>query len=185
MQGNGWESAAKNNSGSSQLLNAYAICASNISGTVSQVFSQVSVAGNATGQATVSCPSGTTLTGGGYAANSNLQVYSDSMQGNGWESAAKNISGSAQLLNAYAMCYNGAGASSSFVLKQVSVGAGTNGNAKADCPSGTLATGGGYASNIGAIVFTTSQEGNSWHSYVTNTTGSTQLLNSYAICTDF
>lgn len=73
----------------------------------------------------------------------------------------------------------------SYVFKQVSVSAAANGDAKADCPSGTLATGGGYAANTGLIVYTTSQDGNGWHSYATNTTGSSQLLNSYAICTDF
>jgi hypothetical protein len=185
MQGNGWESAGMNTSGSAAPLNAYAVCATNVSGTVSQVFSQVTVGGGTSGQAVVACPAGAILTGGGYAASAEQQVYSNAVQGNGWESASNNNGGAGDLLNSYAVCYNGTGSSSSFVVKQVTVGAHSNVSAQADCPAGSYATGGGYAAATGVIVFTTMMNGNGWESAATNATAGAQLLNSYAICTHF
>ena len=185
--GNGWEMSAKNISGEYTFLGAYAICVSNISGTISQVFAQVSVPANATQQAIVDCPAGTVLTGGGYAANSDQEVFSNMIHGtNGWESFSKNNTGTAQLLNAYAMCYTGSGVSSTVAVKQVSVSPGSSPNLKADCPSGTLATGGGFAALPGVhVINTVLDDSNGWSSNASNTTGSSQLFNSYAICTHF
>jgi hypothetical protein len=189
-QGNGWQVYLYNNTSSSQLVNAYAICLSGVSGgaATTQVVNQVSVAANTTGSATATCASGV-LTGGGFASQSNLstKVYTHFKQGNGWQVYLSNKTTSSQLVNAYAICLTGAGTSSTQVLKQVSVPAGTTGFAVAECPSGTLLTGGGYASqpDPGTKVYTQSKEGNGWRVYMNNTTGSSQLLNAYAICTSF
>lgn len=185
MDGNGWEVAAKNNAGTSGLLNAYAICVTDLAGSVQLVFKQVTVGAGSTGQAVQACPAGTVLTGGGFAANTGEEVYSNAPSGNGWESAAKNTTGAGLLLNAYALCYNGAGATSTQPFTQVTVGAGTNGNTSVACPSGRIVTGGGYAANSGEIVFNTSKDGNGWHTFATNTTAIAHLLNSYAVCTKF
>lgn len=188
--GNGWQVYLYNTTGSSQLVNAYAICLSGVSGSAAttQILNQVSVAANSNGSATATCTSGV-LTGGGFASQSNLstKVYTQSKQGNGWQVYLSNKLASSQLVNAYAICLTGAGTGSTQVLKQVSIPAGSTGSATATCPSGTLLTGGGYASQTdsGTKVYTQSKEGNGWEVYMNNTTGSPQLLNAYAICTSF
>ncbi len=189
-QGNGWQVYLYNTTGSSQLVNAYAICLSGVSGSAAttQILNQVSVAANSNGSATATCASGI-LTGGGFASQSNLstKVYTQSKQGNGWQVYLSNKTASSQLVNAYAICLTGAGTGSTQVLKQVSIPAGSTGSATATCPSGTFVTGGGYASQTeaGTKVYTQSKEGNGWEVYMNNTTGSSQLLNAYAICTSF
>jgi hypothetical protein len=50
------------------------------------------------------CPSSTYLTGGGYAGNQNLFVYTESASGSSWQVYAQNKSGTSQLLNSYAVC---------------------------------------------------------------------------------
>lgn len=184
LAGNGWQAYARNSTAAAQLLNSYAVCVTGVPGSTQQYVAQTSIAAGATGGTTVSCPSGT-MTGGGFAANTGEEIYNSSMQGNGWEAYAKNNTGATQLLNAYVICYNGAGANSTFVLNQISVPPGGRQNAVAACPAGRIATGGGYASNTGTIVYTTDRQGNGWEAYGHNTTGAGALVNAYAICTDF
>ena len=179
--GNGWEVDAQNTSGANQLLNSYAICLSNTSGSTQQVFAQVTVAGSDTGSAVVACPSGSVVTGGGFAGNSNLLVYNTSMSGNGWQADAKNISGSNQLLNAYAICLSGTSGSIQQVYAQVSVPNGAVGHAIKACPAGTYLTGGGFATG-GTLPYTDSATGTSWEVYIQNNSGASQLVNSYAMC---
>jgi hypothetical protein len=186
--GNGWQVYAKNNSASSQLLNAYAICLSNISGTSAQVFDQVSAAGSAIGHAVATCPAGSVVTGGGFATSSDksLFVYNSSRSGNGWQVYAKNTKSTSQLVNAYAVCLSGTNGTSEQVLNQVSTPGGSNGHAVAACASGSLVTGGGFAGNTDLSVYNTSMgDSNKWETYARNTSGSNQLLNSYAICIKF
>jgi len=186
--GNGWQTYAKNNSGSSQLLNSYAICLSNSGGTTSQVFAQVTAPGNDIGHAVVACPAGSVVTGGGYASNLNLTVYNSSKNGNGWEVYAKNNSGSGQLLNAYAMCLAGTSATSSVIVAQNSIAGSSTGVVNATCPSGSLLTGGGFAGSTDLLIYNTSMKSDdnkTWQTYARNLVGSGKLLNSYAICTTF
>ncbi|PZS04625.1 MAG: hypothetical protein DLM69_01615 [Candidatus Chloroheliales bacterium] len=183
-QGNGWRVYAKNNSGSSQLLNSYAICLSGTSGSVTQEFAQKSLPNGASDSVAKACSSGV-VTGGGFADNVGVFLYNTSPSGNGWEAAATNNTGSSQLLNAYAMCLNGTGATGQEVFHQVSVAAGAIGDATIACPSGSLVTGGGFAANSGEITYTSLKEGNGWHVYTKNTSASAGLLNVYAQCTTF
>lgn len=185
LQGNGWQTYAENPTGSGLLLNSYAICMHNVSGTVSQVYAQVSASAGGIGHASVTCPGGSVVTGGGYASNDKFFVYNSSMNGNGWEVYAKNNAGSSGLLNAYAICLTGSGGSTSQVLAQVSIPSGAIGSAEATCPSNSLLTGGGFAGSTNVWVYNTSMKnGNSktWIVYGSNLTGSSQLLNSYGIC---
>jgi hypothetical protein len=129
MEGNGWGVYAKNNSGSSQLLNAYAICLSNTAGSSQQILKQITVAAGGVGYDTASCPAGSIVTGGGFASSADyLWVYNTSMNGNGWSAYARNTSGSSQLFNIYSICLSGAGGSTSSASKQVSIaGSASNG----------------------------------------------------------
>jgi hypothetical protein len=183
--GNGWEAYAQNTSGSGQLLNAYAICLSNTAGTSQQVLAQASVPGSSAGNATAACPSGSFVTGGGFAGNNNLFVYNSSISGNGWQVYAQNNSGSSQTLNAYAICLSGTSGSSQQVFAQTTIAAGDSNGTSVACPSGTWMTGGGFAIATGLFLYNTSATGNGWETYAQNTTGSGQLLNTYAICSSF
>ncbi|HTX90682.1 MAG TPA: NBR1-Ig-like domain-containing protein [Anaerolineales bacterium] len=181
--GNGWEVDALNTSGSSQLLNSYAICLSNTSGASQQVYAQVIASGGSNGHAVVSCPSGTVVTGGGFASNSNLLVFNTSLSGNGWQVYAQNTSGSGQPLNAYAICLSGiSGSSSQQVYTQATAPNGGTGHAVTACPSGTYLTAGGYATGGSLPVYSDSATGSSWEVDMQNNTGASQLLNSYAMC---
>ena len=105
--GNGWQVWAKNNTGSGQLLNAYAICLAGTSATASLVTAQSSISGSTTGGTEATCPSGSVLTGGGFAGSTDLQIYNTSMDSGDnqtWQTNAKNLSGSSKLLNTYAIC---------------------------------------------------------------------------------
>jgi hypothetical protein len=182
--GNGWQVYAKNNSASSQLLNSYAICLSGTSGSVAQEFAQKSLPNGASDSVSKPCSSGV-VTGGGFADNIGVFLYNTSPDGNGWEAAATNNTGSSQLLNAYAICLNGTSATGQEVFHQVSVAAGAIGDATIACPSGSLVTGGGFAANAGEITYTSLKESNGWHVYTKNTSASAGLLNVYAQCTTF
>jgi hypothetical protein len=188
-EGNGWEVYLYNGSGSSQLVNAYAICLANTSGATTQALKQVSVPAGSTGSATATCPAGSIVTGGGYASQTSLstEVYTQSKSGNGWEVYLNNTTGSSQLVNAYAICLSGTSGSSTQILKQVSVSAGSTGSATAICSSGSILTGGGYASQptLQTKVYTQSKADNGWEVFMNNSSGASQLLNSYAICVSF
>jgi hypothetical protein len=179
---NGWEADAQNLSASSQALNAYAECLSNTAGTTQQVFSQVTAAPNGIGHVVANCPSGSVVTGGGFASSSNLLVYNNSANGNGWEVYAQNTSSSNQLVNAYAICLSGTSGTSQEVVNQVSVAANGTGQSVKACPASTYLTGGGYAGSKNLFVYTESASGSSWQVYAHNTSGGSQLLNSYAVC---
>lgn len=188
QSGNGWEVYAKNTSGASFPLNAYAICLSNTAGASTQVYAQVSVPGGDVGHAVAACPAGSVVTGGGYAAKSDksLFVYNSSRSGNGWQVYARNTTSANQLLNAYATCLSGTNGTVQQVLNQISAPSGSIGHAVAACPSGTLVTGGGFAGNTNLYVYNTSMEDNNqWETYAQNLSGSSQTLNSYAICIKF
>jgi hypothetical protein len=188
--GNGWQVYAKNNAGISKLLNVYAYCISNSGGSSSQIINQVTAPSGGIGHGVASCPSGTVVTGGGWASNSDgsLTVYNSSKSGNSWQVYVKNTSGSDKLLNAYAICLSGTSASTTQAGVQVTIPAGDTGVAEATCGSGALATGGGFAANLGLYIYNTSMVSGSdtaWRTYAINSTGSSTLLNGYAVCISF
>jgi len=152
--------------------------------TVDTVINQESIPAGSTASSTVECPAETIVTGGGYAAQDGLFIYNSSKSGNGWRVYAKNNTGSAKPLNAYAVCMANTEGSSSQILNQVSVSGGSIGHAVASCPAGSVLTGGGWAGrHDGSLfVYNSSRSGNGWQVYAKNTTGSSIPLNAYAIC---
>ncbi|MFC2028767.1 NBR1-Ig-like domain-containing protein [Chloroflexota bacterium] len=183
--GSGWQAFGVNQLGSSQLLNSYVICLYNSGGSTSQVYEQVSVAAGTNGHATVACPGGSVVTGGGYASNAQFTVYNSSKSGNGWQVYARNNSGTSQLLNAYAICLAGTSATSSQVVEQTTIPASSTKGVDVECPSGSILTGGGFASSTDMLMYNTSMTSSTpsaWVSYARNLTGSSKLLNTYAIC---
>ena len=188
ISGNGWQVYGVNQLGSSQLLNAYAVCLYNSGGTTSQVYNQVTVPAGSDGHSAVTCPAGSVVTGGGYASNDQFTVYNSTKSGNGWQVYAHNNSGSSQLLNAYAVCLAGTNATTSQVIKQVSIPSSSTKGVSIGCPSGSLVTGGGFAGSSDLLMYNTSMTSSTpyaWESYARNLTGSSKLLNTYAICLTF
>jgi hypothetical protein len=180
--GNSWQADAQNLTPSAKGLNVYAECLSNSSGATQQVFAQAIVSASSTGQAVMTCPTGSVVTGGGFASNSYLAVYNSSVMGNGWEVDAQNKSSLNQPLNAYAICLSGTGGTTQQVLKQASVTGNASGNASAACPASTYLTGGGFAGNQSLFVYTESATGSGWQVYAQNSSGAAKPLNSYAVC---
>jgi hypothetical protein len=151
---------------------------------VKQVYvSGTSIAAGGVGSATANCPSGSLVTSGGFAASNNMVVYTQLQSGNGWIVYAKNNDSVANPITVYAVCLSNESGSTSFQLASTSVGAGTYGQAVANCPAGSVVTGGGFASNAETLwVYNSSMTGNGWQVYARNLSGGSQGLNVYAIC---
>jgi hypothetical protein len=151
---------------------------------VHTVATQISVNGGAIGNAVIGCPSGSVVTSGGFAVQLDVLPYTHSKEANGWSLYVKNNTGSSKLANLYAYCLKGPSATSTQVYKQVTVSAGSIGHPVAECPAGSVVTGGGWASKSdGSLnVYNSTMSANGWQIYARNTSGSSQLLNAYAIC---
>ena len=190
-EGNGWRVYGKNNTGSSKLVNAYAVCLANAEGvSVSEVYNQITASAGGVGHAEIACPSDSVIVSGGWAtgSNGNLHVYNSSKNGNGWQVYARNTSGSGQLMNVYAMCLSGADISTVQVLKQEDVPGNDTHGVVATCPDDGFAFGGGFAGTDELTIYNTSPHiphTDRWITYARNPTSSGNLLNSYAICVSF
>jgi hypothetical protein len=105
--GEGWQSWAENLSGSTKTHHAYAICLSNSSGTTSKILKSTKVPPNSTAYAIPECAIGTLVTGGGFAAQKDLLIYSTSgpYSGNEWRVYVRNTHPSEErTLFGYAIC---------------------------------------------------------------------------------
>ena len=105
--GEGWQSWAYNNSGSNKTHHAYAMCLSGTGGTTEDILASVTIPAASTGYAIPTCGSGALVTGGGWAAQDYLVIYSNSgpYSGDEWRVYVKNThAGDDQLLFGYAIC---------------------------------------------------------------------------------
>jgi hypothetical protein len=185
MSGNGWRAYAKNNAGSNKLLNAYAVCLFNAPGaTTEQVYQQAQAPAGGKGHPIANCPSGSIVTGGGWAgqANGSLRIYNSSKtSGNGWQIWADNVSASSKPVNAYAICLSGFSGTTDQVMQSASIAGGGNEGVVATCSSGDLATGGGFAAQDDLVMKTSHQDSDSsWITYGTNIGGTDRTIFSYA-----
>jgi hypothetical protein len=105
--GNGWGGYAVNHSASADVVTFYAECltspgAPHVSFTSPAT---TSVGGGSSGGTQVSCPSGSLLSGGGFADDENALVYNSSPNSSStWETYLKNQGAASTGLNVYAMC---------------------------------------------------------------------------------
>ena len=183
--GNGWRVHGRNNTGSSKLLNVYAICLFNSGGSTSQVFEQENVNANDTTQIEVSCPSGSLVTGGGWIIGSTdpTEIYNSTRSGNGWQIYINNTGGGTPFINVYAVCLSGVVGTTSQVSDTTGqIPPNDTLQLEKACPSGTLVTGGGFAVNIGATIYNSSKSSNGWQNFARNNIGTQKLLHTYAIC---
>jgi hypothetical protein len=92
---------------STKTLHAYAICLSGSDGKIKEILESVSIPPSTTGYAFPTCPSGSLVTGGGFAAQENLLIYSSSgpYSGNEWRIYVKNTHTSDDMiLFVYVVC---------------------------------------------------------------------------------
>lgn len=181
---NGWRVYGRNTTASSKSMNTYAICMNISGGSVSQELVQTNANANGITHLEVTCPTGAVITGGGWVigATNPIEVYNSSRSGNGWQIYVNNTSGENPLINAYAICLSGTSGTTSSVGNNGPVTADGTGHVVQSCPSGSYVTGGGFATNIGAVIYNTSKIDNGWQNYARNNTGTQKGLNTYAIC---
>jgi len=152
---------------------------------VQTVWDQTSFPTNDTASVTVACPEGTNVVSGGFATNQGVYVYSQLKKNNGWQAFASNYTGSSKTLSVFAVCAsNIAGAVVQQMSQQTTVSGNSSGNVVASCPWGSTVVGGGYASKSDQTlkVYNSSKKDNGWQVYATNSKGSGQALNAYAVC---
>jgi len=152
--------------------------------TVEQIHVQLPIPPNSSEHTTVSCPYGSVVVSGGFAAGNAIRVWHFMKDGLGWRIHATNSSSSERLLNVYATCLYNSGGSVSQELNQVHINPNGNTNLKADCPSGSVVTGGGWVIGTSDSVrlYNSSQYGNAWQIWVENSASNSPLINVYAIC---
>jgi hypothetical protein len=105
--GEGWQSWAHNLSGSPKTHHAYATCLSGSGGTTARILQSTSAPPDGYAYAAPKCGSGSLVTGGGFAAQDNLIIYSNSgpYSGDEWRVYVKNThSSSNRTLFGYAIC---------------------------------------------------------------------------------
>ncbi|MBW2648150.1 MAG: hypothetical protein JRE23_18725, partial [Deltaproteobacteria bacterium] len=149
-----------------------------------QVHETIVLAAGEKSSTTAYCPSGSILISGGYATFEDVLVYTQRWMNGGWRGYAKNNASVSRAINVYATCLYNVPAYTRLVWSQVSVPAFDNGHPVVPCPIGSVITGGGWAGNSdGSLrIYNSSTSGNGWEVWAENTSGSSELLNAYAIC---
>lgn len=134
--------------------------------------------------ALATCPAGTVVTGGGFATNSAIWVYTQYKDGNGWRVYGKSNAAGNQTLFAYAVCLTYPSAVTTQVHASETIPAGALGHPIVACPAGSVVTGGGYAgiANGDVPIHNSSKTGNGWQMYGVNHSGLSKTVNVYAIC---
>ena len=105
--GEGWVSWAHNLSGSNLTHHAYAICLSGSGGTTARILHSISAPPSSVSYAVPKCSSGSLVTGGGFAAQDDLIIFSNSGPyfGDEWRVYVKNThSSDNRTLDGYAIC---------------------------------------------------------------------------------
>ncbi len=187
--GNGWRVYAKNTATISKQFNAYAVCLYNTAGSVSfESNNEIVPAGGANSSKAV-CPSGSYVTGGGFASNPNRHwVYATLKSGNGWETRARNITTSDHQITSYAVCLSDVSVTTTQVLAHSTIPGTSNGGGEVVCPTNTLTTGGGYWLSTGMVVsssFMNLSDASRWNAYARNNASSPRIINIYATCLSF
>jgi hypothetical protein len=162
-----------------------AILAPPVAAPTTQIISKVtSIPVGGTSSTTAPCPAGTAATGGGFNVNVGVHVYTQAMNGNGWAAVAKNNTASVQNLTVYAVCLTLPSVSTTMVHETLTVAAGVAGTKKADCPAGSVVTGGGFTGKPDGSLWTfrSAQSGNGWEAAAKNFALTDANFDVYAIC---
>ncbi|MBN1611679.1 MAG: hypothetical protein JW940_33910 [Polyangiaceae bacterium] len=186
--GNGWRIDAYNN-GTAQYVTSYAYCLTGTSGTTAESTRIESVAAGASKCVSVSCPSGTVLTGGGFNHSADLMhVYANSanVASTGWIACGTNTTSGPVNLRARATCLSGVAASSYRKSTSSYIAATSYGTNAIPCNEGSLVTSGGLGAGqplqwyIGKIESAAGTD--RWRVYAYNPASSRQLLDVRVQC---
>jgi len=105
--GNGWQIYVQNDGGGTPLINVYAVCLAGTSGTTTSVSDSSGVIPPGDIEHLVmTCPSGSYVTGGGFAVNTGAEIYNETTTGNAWQIYARNNTATQKLLFGYGICYS-------------------------------------------------------------------------------
>ncbi len=138
-----------------------------------------------TSKPSVSCPSGTIVVSGGFAASSRkVKVWQSRPIDNGWQIYADNSGDRSQSLSIHATCMYRSGRSTEFVMVQRDINANSDTRLSAACPAESIVTGGGFAigRNFQIKLYLTSKYGNGWQVGVSNFLDNTSSATVYAVC---
>lgn len=105
--GNSWQIYVQNDGGGSPLINVYAVCLDGTSGSTSSVTDNSGVIPPGDIEHLVmDCPSGSFVTGGGFAVNIGATIYHETITSNSWQVYARNNTATQKLLYGYGICYS-------------------------------------------------------------------------------
>ncbi len=183
--GNGWRVSATNTQWRSRTLTVTAICLFNSGGTSNQVTTQENAKASDTTSISVTCPSGSIVTGGGWVIgrSNDLMLYQSVKSGNGWQILVSNPSSETPEFNLYAVCLSGvSGGTTQDNQSGTALPSQNTTELPKQCPSGTYVTGGGFDINAGLILYGTIKQQNGWINYVSNPTNAEQSFETFAIC---
>jgi hypothetical protein len=152
------------------------------------VTSKVTLAAGSDDYAVATCPAGSVVVGGGYdATDPDVTFYVQYKYGNGWRGYAKNNSGSSRQITVFAVClHNAPGASVTQELAQAMLYPGSSTPAIADCPPGSIVTGGGFYvdpdADLQVYQARKSPTSEGWMVWAYNHSGSDKTFLAYAMC---
>jgi hypothetical protein len=136
--------------------------------------------------ATATCPTGTTVIGGGYWLRSPVGMTIDSSRpapsGQGWQVHGFNPTGSNFDFDVDVVC--GSVRDRQVVSASATAQPGQPGIAVVLCPSGKISVGGGWSA-LGLVVDTSlpgAGQSNGWHIRAGNNTGETRAVTAFAVC---
>jgi hypothetical protein len=142
------------------------------------------VGGGGTMSIGATCPAGTVVVGGGFMSSAEVAFVAQYKDGNGWTVMATNTAGSGREVYAYAVClYNGYGATTTQMDSQVTVAGSSLKQALVSCPTGTVATGGGWkVADEKVRVYQSVRASNGWYIEARNESSAAKSVRVYAVC---
>lgn len=186
MEDNGWIVWASNPNASGRTLTAIAVCLNLPKAKTKQVNQgSQSISGNG-GQAadTVSCPSGSVITGGGFilGGKGSLIPEKSIRSANGWTVSVRNEGNSRADFTARAVCLSGAAANALSVTASVEIKPGASGSVQAACPAGRAVTGGGWNFEKDLRVYYSSWYSGKWRIAAVNNGTVSRSLEVHGVC---
>lgn len=176
-----WWTGVDNYTPWAQPTTTYGVCAA-VNSHVSGGASRTVQAGQQAG-ITISCPAGTTATGGGYSRNRGMVVDISRPAGTGWYIHAYNPTTGPLNVHTSTMC---TAVSATVVTSSFTVGAGSGWDTVATCPAGRMSLGGGWAfAPVAGLIIDISRPSTfsqGWHVHAFNTTAVARTVTAYATC---
>jgi hypothetical protein len=151
-----------------------------------RVAKEATFAGGVHKTLTVECPTGSVVVGGGFSGGPDIVFHASKMSSqNGWVIDATNTSTADGTVRVYAVClHNVPGASSTRVHTSIKVAAGDVEGTKAECPSGSILTGGGWSTaEPNMRIYHSAKVGpNMWFVFARNEGSLDQTIGINAVC---